>query len=132
MERRLQPRLTFLDTHIVVWLYAGEVERLSPAAAEAIEQGWLTVSPMVELELQFLHEIGRIGVDARTVLQGLSVLPVHVDDTPFAAVARAAQPLSWTRDPFDRLIVAQAQASGGWLVSKDERIRQHFPRTLWD
>ncbi len=131
MERKQQPRLTFIDTHVAVWLYAGEVERLSSVAVEAIESGWLAISPMVELELQFLHEIGRISVDAATVLQGLASLPLHIDATPFAAVSHAALDLTWTRDPFDRLIVAQAAASGGWLVSKDERIRQHFSRTLW-
>ena len=51
-----------LDTHVVVWLYTGEIERLSDAAVEALEAEELIVSPMVQLELTFLHEIGRLSV----------------------------------------------------------------------
>ena len=59
MERNQEPRLTFIDTHIAVWL-CSEKRRSFPAKARAaIEDGWLAISPIVELELQFLHEIGR-------------------------------------------------------------------------
>jgi PIN domain nuclease of toxin-antitoxin system len=38
----------------------------------------------------------------------------------------------WTRDPFDRLIVANAKANGfAWLISADEHIRNHYPRAVW-
>lgn len=39
--------------------------------------------------------------------------------------------LSWTRDPFDRLIVANALADGADLVTADERIRQHTDIAVW-
>lgn len=38
---------------------------------------------------------------------------------------------SWTRDPFDRLIVANAKAAGAPLITKDERIRKHYRRAIW-
>ena len=50
-----------LDTHVVVWLYLAEVERLPARAREAIEAEDLEISPMVLLELQSLREIGRLA-----------------------------------------------------------------------
>ena len=56
---------------------------------------------------------------------------VHCD-IPFATIASAALDEKWTRDPFDRLIVANAKANGfAWLISADEAIRKHYPRTVW-
>ena len=132
MERNQEPRLTFIDTHIAVWLCAEKRRSFPAAAVAAIEAGWLAISPMVELELQFLHEIGRLKVGSAGILSALSGLPLHFDQTPFADVAKAATAQIWTRDPFDRLIVGQAIAAGGWLVTADERIREHFPRAIWD
>ena len=43
----------------------------------------------------------------------------------------AAERLSWTRDPFDRLIVAQASLAGAPLVTKDRMIRKHFAKAAW-
>ena len=132
MERNQEPRLTFIDTHIAVWL-CSEKRRSFPAKARAaIEDGWLAISPMVELELQFLQEIGRIKLGSDGILNTLSGLPLHIDQTPFHAVSKAASTQTWTRDPFDRLIVGQALAAGGWLVTADEKIREHFPRAIWD
>ena len=54
--------LVYLDTHVVVWLYDALTDRLSKAAVEAIEDNDVVISRMVELELQFLHEIGHIVI----------------------------------------------------------------------
>jgi len=37
----------------------------------------------------------------------------------------------WTRDPFDRLIVAHAAANDARLLTKDEKIRRHYKRAVW-
>lgn len=132
MERNQKPRLTFIDTHIAVWLCAEKRRSFPAKAVAAIEDGCLAISPMVALELDFLHEIGRIKVASAGILNALGSLPLHIDQTPFQVVSQAAATQTWTRDPFDRLIVGQAIAAGGWLVTADERIRQNFPQTLWD
>jgi PIN domain nuclease of toxin-antitoxin system len=50
----------------------------------------------------------------------------------FPKVVDAALDETWTRDPFDRLIVAQAKANGfAPLVSADDEIAAHYPRTVW-
>ncbi|MCF7950382.1 MAG: hypothetical protein K9L57_01970 [Spirochaetaceae bacterium] len=37
----------------------------------------------------------------------------------------------WTRDPFDRLITAQADIQAASLLTKDGTIRTHYPKAVW-
>ena len=60
-----------LDTHVVVWLYTGELERFTEVARESLEHDDLVVSPIVELELTYLHEIGRLSVAGTLVTADL-------------------------------------------------------------
>ena len=48
----------YLDTHVAVWLYEKDEERISRLARELIESSELLVSPMVLLEVEFLFETG--------------------------------------------------------------------------
>ena len=51
---------------------------------------------------------------------------------PFAIIAEVALGESWTRDPFDRLIVSHAKANGrSALISRDEVIGANYPETVW-
>jgi len=52
-------------------------------------------------------------------------------DPPAAAVCQTALTLSWTRDPFDRLISAHAIATETVLVTKDRNIREHVSLAWW-
>jgi PIN domain nuclease of toxin-antitoxin system len=124
--------MTYLDTHVLVWLHAGETKRLSPAAKEAIETGDLLVSPAAVLELQFLKDIGRIAPEASRLVGDLSsAIGVRVCRLPFSTVVDHTLGKLWTRDPFDRLIVANAEANGAQLVTKDETILQNYKHALW-
>lgn len=132
MGRKRQPRLTFLDTHIVCWLYEGRLDLISQPAQAAMESGLLRISPMALLEVQYLHEIGRITKTANQIYAALSQeIGLRTGDANFAGVAAKAQTLNWTRDPFDRLIVAEALVSDGVLVTRDEKIREHFTSAVW-
>jgi PIN domain nuclease of toxin-antitoxin system len=51
----------YLDTHVLVWLFSGDMDNFSPKAIDLIENRELLVSPMVLLELEYLHEIGRLN-----------------------------------------------------------------------
>jgi PIN domain nuclease of toxin-antitoxin system len=122
-----------LDTHVAVWLYAGNVERLSNTAKTRLDSDPLWVSPMVVLELQYLHEIGRLTVGAETVIAELTkVMGIRVCSTPIERVVQAGLSLAWTRDPFDRLIVAQSLVEQMPLLTADELIRRHAPHAIWD
>lgn len=106
---------------------------ISPAAAEAIEAAdELRISPMVRLELQYLFEIGRVGQSASVVVDELrATIGVIVCDAAFPEVARRAERLDFTRDPFDRLIVAQAALMDSPLVTRDETIHGAYGRAVW-
>lgn len=124
--------LIYLDTHVVAWLYAGQVDRLSAQAIDLIETEELRISPMVILELEYLREIGRSTIGGNTVVQSLSAqIGIRVCDLAFAAVTESALDQRWTRDPFDRLIVGHAALAASPLVTKDETIRRHYPRARW-
>ncbi|MGL5808353.1 MAG: type II toxin-antitoxin system VapC family toxin [Nocardioides sp.] len=121
-----------LDTHVVAWLYAGSTDKLSPAAIEAVESAVLTISPMVELELTYLHEIGRIALGGADVVADLRTrLPLAVSDVPFSSVVHAAAGLTWTRDPFDRMILGDALAANTPLLTKDDTLLKRTPLALW-
>jgi PIN domain nuclease of toxin-antitoxin system len=123
----------YLDTHVAVWLYNGSSELLTPAAAQAIDANPLCVSPAVLLELQYLHEIGRISVEGSTVLQSLEAsIELELCQRSFADVVAVALTQTWTRDPFDRLIVAQAALGNAPLLTKDQTIHAHYPRAFWE
>ena len=132
MARPFRPRLIHLDTHVVCWLYAGRVDLLSRPAREAIELNALALSPMVALELQYLREIGRIRHGPKRLIAALHAdLGLSLSDLPFAAVAARAQTFSWTRDPFDRLIAAEAAVARARLVTRDDILRRRFRLALW-
>ncbi len=50
---------------------------------------------------------------------------------PFERVVETAQRQAWTRDPFDRLIVAQASLAAAPLLTKDRTIREHYAKAAW-
>jgi PIN domain nuclease of toxin-antitoxin system len=99
---------------------------------EQIRNDELLVSPAVVLELQLLHEIKRLRAVAFKVIERLSSeIGLAVCQLPFTSVLEHAVKQSWTRDPFDRLIVAQACASDAALVTKDGEIRGNYRRSIW-
>jgi len=124
--------LIYLDTNVVLWL-AGAPEQLSETAARIIDRTELLLySPMVELEIEYLHEIGRVKRRASEVLEHLRAsLELRQCDLGFGAVVRQARDVKWTRDPFDRLITAQAMVADRPLLTRDQTIRQHYPRAMW-
>ncbi len=90
-----------LDTQVVVWLAAGETEKLSPTAAEAIRKSGLAISPMVLLELQYLYEIKRILKEPLALLNDIDTqIGLKVQDASFAGVLHTALFETWTHDPF--------------------------------
>jgi PIN domain nuclease of toxin-antitoxin system len=128
-----RPLIAYLDTHIVLWLAAGKVNRLSSKARGLLDRAELLLSGMAYLELEYLHELGRTKFHARDLLKKVGhETNLRLCDLPFAEIASAALEEKWTRDPFDRLIVAHAKANGfAALVSADDAIRQHYPRAVW-
>jgi PIN domain nuclease of toxin-antitoxin system len=80
--------MIYLDTHVVVWLYAGLTECLSPKAVDLIENNDLYISPMVMLELQYLREIERITAEPALMCENLaSSIGLQICDRPFLRIS---------------------------------------------
>lgn len=132
MDRGSQPRLAYLDTHVVAWLHDGLVDRLSRTARDAVESFRLVVSPIVELELSLLREIGRFRpVAARAIAALGDEIGLEYGSVPLRRVVEAAARQTWTRDPFDRIVVGEALAAGAALITKDDLIRHHCRSAIW-
>lgn len=87
---------------------------------------------MVKLELEYLYEIGRIKLAADQILAALhEEIGLQIADASFASLVAQANKLSWTRDPFDRLIVAHAMVANASLVTRDNLIRDNFSGAVW-
>lgn len=124
--------VTYLDTNVVLWL-AGAPEQLSEGAVRAVnESALLLISPMVEMEIEYLYEVGRIQQPSSVVLEHLrSGINLRHCDRAFAAVVAAARAIKWTRDPFDRLITAQAMIGDDVLLTRDKIIRANYAHAAW-
>ena len=125
--------IAYLDTNVVVWLAQGSLDRISQKAQEHLNEAELLLSPIVLLELEYLFEVKRLRIGARDIFLKIEhELGVRRCDFTFSSIVSAALDEKWTRDPFDRMIVAHAKANGfANLISADEEISQHYPRTIW-
>lgn len=123
--------MIMLDTHIAIALFDGRSLGLSMNARRKLDREPTLVSPAVVFELEILHEIGRGRTGAGELMDYLAQnLGIRIAAEPFADVVAEALALAFTRDPFDRLIVAHAALLKAPLVTFDERIHQHYPRAL--
>lgn len=123
----------FIDTHAIIWLYNGESEKFSPhskARLDAAEER--LVSPVSILEIDYLHEIGRITEGGAVMLDDLRVrAALEVPTDSFDDIVRKASGLTWTRDLFDRLLVGHAVLHKASLLTKDRSIRKHYSKAVW-
>ncbi len=111
-----------LDTHFLLWTVLGS-DRL-------LEFPWLDsyrpwgISPVSFLEIQFLAEVGRLEVQEPSFSKAVATdRRFVIDEVPLVSLVEKALPLSWTRDPFDRLLAAHSEARRVPLCSLDRRIR---------
>jgi len=108
-------------------------ERLPEPARALIDAHEPHVSPLVVLELEYLHEVGRARDQVAVMLAALRrSIGLQVSDVSLAELVQAAVGLSWTHDPFDRLIAAHAIVADAPLVTADETIRANLPLATWD
>lgn len=117
-----------LDTHVLIWWDAGA--GLRPAAVRAIQAAdQVYVSAVCGWEVAVKQSLGRLRT-RRTVADavaesGFEELPVRMRHAALVAG------LPWHhRDPFDRMLVAQAHAEGLTLVTRDRAFRPYGVRVL--
>ncbi len=116
--------MILLDTNAVIFALAGH-RRARPLARHA---GSLYFSPVTLIEMQFLQEVGRGRFTTADPLAAAREDPRWtVDDPSIDALVTAALPLTWTRDPFDRLLAAHALHRGWRLATTDAALLAHLP-----
>jgi PIN domain nuclease of toxin-antitoxin system len=124
-----------LDTCTFLWIVSGSKE-LSAKARRAFEDPGndVVLSVVSAWEIAVKNGLGRLPlpsrpdsfVPAQRVAHGIESLPLDEE-----ATLHVAKLPDLHRDPFDRMLVAQAIASGLVLLTPDDAIREYPVRTLW-
>ena len=120
-----------LDTNVVVWLLTGDRSAVSKRAVVA-----LTGADPVHLSAVSIWEIAikrslgklRLTDDWLSALRKLDFVQLPISGLH----AEAVEHLPWHhRDPFDRLLVAQAQIEGARVVSADTQLTAYDVDVIW-
>jgi PIN domain nuclease of toxin-antitoxin system len=121
-----------LDTNVVVWLLLNDRAAVSAPAVEALtdERNSIALSAVSVWEIAIKRSLGKLRIapewpDALTRLdfEQLPVTSLH---------ARQVEHLPWHhRDPFDRLLVAQATVERQALVSADPQLARYGVDVIW-
>lgn len=125
-----------LDTHVFLWALA-DPKRLSSKAKNSVAklENQVYVSPVTAYELSYKHRQGKLPPGAAIVTSfARQVAHLYASElTVTAPHALAAGQLDWDhKDPFDRLLAAQAMVEGFTLVTADENLQAFEPvATLW-
>ncbi|MCL2248930.1 MAG: type II toxin-antitoxin system VapC family toxin [Oscillospiraceae bacterium] len=125
-----------LDTHTLLWAVRDDT-KLGNSAREVLSDinTQIFVSAVSAYEIMYKHHLGKmqdfkdIADDYFNVIEQLSVveLPINMRHAHFAGT------INWThRDPFDRLLVAQAHVENMIMITDDTAIKSlPWVNTLW-
>ena len=124
-----------IDTHVFLWM-ASVPEHLSASARELIErtENELYVSICSLWEMQIKHQLGKLQIDVPlcelwekqrefSCLRLLSIEEAHIWE-----LERLPQ---HHKDPFDRLLIAQAKYEDMTLISADGIMTRYDMKTIW-
>jgi PIN domain nuclease of toxin-antitoxin system len=124
-----------LDTHAFIW-WATEPEKLSPKAQGLIADpsNSLLLSVVAVWEMQIKSQLGKLQlnlplrelVEAQQRVNGLWVLAIELEHV----LALDSLP-AHHKDPFDRLLIAQAVVEDAALVSKDNAFVSYAVKLVW-
>lgn len=124
-----------LDTHILLWWRAGD-PTLSPTAITAIGDpaNTIHVSAAIAWEITTKHRVGTLpgvaaiisDLDAVVAGQGFTSLPISLCHGQVAGALPGPH-----RDPFDRMLIAQAMLEGMVLVSNETAFDVYGVARFW-
>jgi PIN domain nuclease of toxin-antitoxin system len=120
-----------LDTHAALW-FLSEDQRLGQNASRhlADDASQVLLSAVVVWEVAIKRSLGKLVAPEEYLSlllgAGIQPLPISIDH------ATAVEQLPWHhRDPFDRMLVAQASIEGAALVSQDDALRPYGVTLVW-
>ena len=113
-----------LDTHVLLWLLNGDRHRFGPRALDALREGVAIVSAATVWEIAIKRRIGKLHAPSNLLetvtAAGLSLLAITAEHAEHVAGLEDLH-----RDPFDRILVAQATLERLTIVSADIDIRRY-------
>lgn len=123
--------MLLLDSHIFLWMLADD-PRLSGEVRTRIVQAephlYLSAVSLWELRIKEARGQLELPEDPAQAAMAIGLTPIPI--TWAHALAAGALP-PHHRDPFDRMLVAQAQLSRLTLVTHDARMRPYDVAVLW-
>ena len=120
-----------LDTHAALWWLTGDSRFGDAASAHLVDvRNEVLLSAAVVWEVAIKRSLGKLAapddVAATLIGAGVRPLPIRLEH------AEAVGELPWHhRDPFDRMLVAQAGIESAVLVSGDAAFRPYGVPTVW-
>ncbi|MGI9276348.1 MAG: type II toxin-antitoxin system VapC family toxin [Endozoicomonas sp.] len=124
--------MVLIDTHVAIFLYNRQMKKFTPKVRILMDINDIVLPEMARLELQYLYEIGRISATPVEIINFLySEVDLILSKTPKSRLVDEAVKLTWTRDPFDRLICADSKVNNAPLISKDEKMLEHLDLAVW-
>ncbi|QIT55931.1 type II toxin-antitoxin system VapC family toxin [Aquisalimonas sp. 2447] len=120
--------ILLLDTHLLLWA-AGQPDRLSPAARDLITDAsnvlWFSAASIWEVTIK--HGLGRddFHVEPHLLRRGLLENGYRELAITGAHTLAVSHLPAIHRDPFDRLLVAQAESEGVLLLTADEIVARY-------
>jgi PIN domain nuclease of toxin-antitoxin system len=121
-----------LDTHAILWWFSDDLRLSTPArTAIANPANQLAVSAAVGYEIAYKQSLGRLPalpekLPDRLRREGVGTLPISLDH----ALAAAALPRPH-RDPWDRIMMAQALAEQWQMVTADPVFAEYGVPVIW-
>jgi len=120
-----------LDTHVFLWAVDNN-PNLSPVAREAIVDGGniVYVSAASAWEISIKRGIGKLKIPESDYLEELRLhrfTPLNITTEHALAVEKLP---AHHKDPFDRMLIAQAQEERLTLVTRDPRIKAYDVRII--
>jgi len=110
-----------IDTHVLLWALL-DPQRLSPRERELIDDNEVLVSAASIWEIGIKQAIGRLDCDPRQILETLEPAGFkNLGISGLHAVVAASLP-RLHGDPFDRMLIAQAQAESALLLTRDDAL----------
>lgn len=119
-----------LDTHVVLWWLSGGGE-LGTKAKEAIAdpKNQVYVSAVSTWEISIKRALGKLQApdDMSTIVEEEGFIPLAIS---LYHGDQAGQLADLHKDPFDRMLIAQAQAEGLIIITHDEAVTQYPVRVM--